>query len=52
MAENLFSKEQLISAECFRGRRDIVDALLEWDKQYTVQSVEQMIEKYRKGKVE
>lgn len=49
--ENLFSKEQLLAAERFQGRKDIVNALLSPDKQYTVETVEQMIEKYMKGQV-
>lgn len=49
--ENKFSKEQLLSADRFQGRRDIVNALLSPDKQYTVEAVEEMIEKYMKGKV-
>lgn len=49
--ESLFSKEQLLAAEHFQGRRDIVNALLAPDEQYTVEAVEEMIEKYRKGKV-
>ena len=46
-----FSKAQLLSSERFRGRRDIVNALLEEGKRYTVQAVEQMIENYMKGTV-
>lgn len=49
--ENLFSKEQLLAAERFQGRKDIVNALLSLDKKYTVETVEQMIEKYMKGQV-
>lgn len=49
--EKLFSKEQLLAAERFQGRKDIVNALLSPDKQYTVEAVEQMIEKYMKGQV-
>lgn len=49
--EIFFSKEQLLAAERFQGRRDIVNALLVPDKQYTVETVEQMIEKYMKGQV-
>lgn len=49
--ENLFSKEQLLAAKRFQERKDIVNALLSPDKQYTVEAVEQMIEKYMKGKV-
>lgn len=47
----LFSKEQLLSSEWFRSRKDIVNALLAPDKQYTVEAVEQEITKYMKGKV-
>lgn len=49
--ETLFSKEQLLMAERFQGRRDILNALLSPDEQYTVETVEQMIEKYMKGQV-
>lgn len=48
---SLFSKEQLLAAERFCGRRDILDALLSADRQYTAEAVEQMIEKYMKGQV-
>lgn len=49
--ESSFSKEQLLAADRFQGRRDIVNALLSPDKEYTVEAVEQMIEKYMKGQV-
>lgn len=49
--EKLFSKEQLLAAERFQERKDIVNTLLSPDKQYTVETVEQMIEKYMKGQV-
>lgn len=49
--EKLFSKEQLLAAERFQERKDIVNALLSPDKQYTASTVEQMIEKYMKGQV-
>lgn len=50
-SKRLFSKEQLLSAERFRERKDIVNALLSPDKQYTVETVEQEISKYMKGQV-
>ena len=46
-----FSKEQLLSSERFRERRDIVDALLENGRQYTVKDVEEAIGRYMKGRV-
>ncbi len=49
--EKLFSKEQLIAAERFQGKKDIVNAILFDNEQYTVEVVEQMIEKYMKGQV-
>lgn len=49
--ESSFSKEQLLAAERFQGRKDIVNTLLSPNKQYTVETVEQMIEKYMKGQV-
>ncbi len=49
--ENKFSKEQLLVAERFQDRKDIVNTLLSPDKQYTISAVEQMIEKYMKGQV-
>lgn len=49
--ENKFSKEQLIASSRFRDRRDIMEALLETGKLYTVKAVEEKIESYMKGKV-
>lgn len=49
--ESLFSKEQLLAAERFQDRKDIVNTLLSPDKQYTVEAVEQEISKYMKGQV-
>ena len=49
--KNLFSKEQLLAAERFRDKRDMIEALFCPDKQYTLEEVERMIEKYMKGKV-
>ena len=49
--EVLFSKEQLLASERFSKRRDLVEALLDENKQYTMEGVEQMMEKFMKGKV-
>lgn len=50
-AESLFSKEQLLAAKRFQRKRDVINAILEPDKKYTIKTVEQMIEKYMKGQV-
>lgn len=49
--EPKFSKEQIIAAKRFQHRRDLVAAVLDDDKQYTMTEVETLMEKYMKGKV-
>ena len=49
--ESKYSKEQLLSTERYRGRRDAVSALLSSDKQYTFSDVDGLIEQYMKGQV-
>lgn len=51
VSSTLFTKAQLIASERFSGRTDILNALLSDKKKYTVESVEQEIIKYMKGKV-
>ncbi len=49
--ERTFSKEQLLSSERFRDRRDMLEALLADGERYPMKAVEQKMEDYRKGKV-
>lgn len=49
--ERAFTRDQLLYSERFRGKRDLLNALLEEDKTYTALQAEEMIEKYMKGKV-
>lgn len=54
VVESEFSKEQLLSAKRFQGRKDIVNALLMKypdTAAFTVNAVEEMIENYMKGQV-
>lgn len=54
VVESEFSKEQLLSAKRFQGRKDIVNALLMKypdTATFTVNAVEEMIENYMKGQV-
>lgn len=54
VVESKFSKEQLLSAKRFHGRKDIVNALLMKypdTATFTVNAVEEMIENYMKGQV-
>lgn len=50
-AEPKFGKEQIAASGRYRSRRDLVNALLTDGKTYTIAAVDNMIEKYRKGKV-
>ena len=54
VVESKFSKEQLLSAKRFQGRKDIVNALLMKypdTATFTVNAGEEMIENYMKGQV-
>jgi len=47
----VFGKEQLLTSDRYKGRHDLLDALLTDEKSYTVKEVDGKIEKYMKGKV-
>lgn len=49
--ESLFSKEQLLSAMRFSNRRDLLGAILEDDKKYSIADVEKKLDDYYKRKV-
>lgn len=49
--ESVFSKEQILQASRFSEHIDIIDALLENDRQYTISQVEDIVSKFLKGKV-
>lgn len=45
------SKEQLLRSNRYARRRDLIGALLEDDKQYTLAEVDTAIDNFMKGKV-
>lgn len=47
----VFSKESLLNSKHFMKRRDLISALLDDDKQYTIKQVDEIMSKYLKGKV-
>ena len=49
--KTLFSKEQLLSSERFRNRRDILNALLKDGESYSFEDADSKINQYLKGKV-
>lgn len=46
-----YSKEQLMKAKRYTERRDLANALLEENRQYTIEEVDTAIEKFMKGTV-
>jgi len=46
-----FSKSQLVESKRFSGQKDLLNTILEDDKEYTLEEVVSKVEKYMKGKV-
>lgn len=46
-----YTKEQLVASKRYVDRRDLVSALLEPGKAYTLNEVDMLIDKFMKGKV-
>lgn len=46
-----YTKESIISSEKYRNRADILNVLLEDNQTYSLDTVDKMIEKFMKGKV-
>ncbi|MEA4831572.1 MAG: hypothetical protein VB118_03025 [Oscillospiraceae bacterium] len=46
-----FSKKQIASSKRYKDRIDLVNALLDDDKEYSLAEVDETIETYLKGKV-
>lgn len=47
----VYTRDQLEKSERFRNQRDLIRALLEDGKAYSMREVEEKLELYRKGKV-
>lgn len=46
-----FTKEQLLDSNRFRDRIDLISTILSDGEEYTIEFVEEQIEKYMKGQV-
>lgn len=46
-----YTKEQIAASQRYANRRDLIRALLEDGKTYTLKEADALIEKYMKGKV-
>lgn len=49
--ENKFSKNQLLKSKRFADRRDVLNALLSGDREYTITEAEKIIKQYMRGEV-
>ncbi len=47
-----FSKEQLMASSRYMARRALLDALLDDNREYSINETETIIERFMKGKVE
>lgn len=47
----VFSKKQILAAARYVNRRDLAEALLEEDRDYTMEEVDKMMSDFMKGKV-
>lgn len=50
-AAAVYTKEQLARSERYANSRDLISALLENGKTYTLDEVDKLIANYKKGKV-
>lgn len=46
-----YGKEQILGSSRYRGKRDLINALLEKEKQYSLEEVDGLLEVYLKGRV-
>lgn len=46
-----FTKEQILASARYQNRRDLVNALLNDGKGYTMEAVDRMIDNFMKGRV-
>ncbi len=49
--ENKYTKEQILLSYKYAKRRDLLNALLDDGKEYTLNEVDSMMDKFLKGKV-
>lgn len=47
----VFSKKQILAAARYENRRDLAEALLEEERNYTMEEVDKMMSGFMKGKV-
>lgn len=46
-----FTKVQLMTSDKYANRKDLIGALLDDNKEYTTEQVDELIDKFLKGKV-
>lgn len=51
ISEDKFSKKQIVSSKRYRNNVDLLNSVLKDKKTYTLKEVDEIIEKFKKGKV-
>ena len=49
--ENLFTKEQILAANKYMDRRDVLNTILVDGQKYSIEKVDSLLEKFMKGLV-
>lgn len=49
--KNTFKKDSILKSKKYFNRKDLLNALLKEDVEYTLEEVDALIENFRKGKV-
>ncbi len=51
VVNNTFVKESIVNSNKYSNRKDLLNSLLENGKEYTFEQVDEIIDKFMKGKV-
>ena len=51
VTENKYTKNQIVNSKTFNDNKDLLNALLKENKNYTKNEVNEIIKNYKKGKV-
>lgn len=49
--EKVFTKAQILASKVYKNRRDVLGVILADDKSYTLEEVQNLLDKFMKGKV-
>lgn len=51
VSKDTYSKDKIVNSKKYANQKDLVNTLLNDDKKYTLDEVDKLIEKFKKGEV-